>query len=77
MKNDIDIDELLNSYIDGELTERQKTEVQRLISHDPEIAKRLAQLKKCRLLVASLHLKDKPYCLSRKQHQTSEKGQGS
>lgn len=60
MKNDIDIDELLNSYIDGELTERQKTEVQRLISHDPEIAKRLAQLKKCRLLVASLPYEEAP-----------------
>ncbi len=54
MKEKPDINELLSSFIDSELSERQKTEVQRLIAHDPEIAKRLQQLQKCRLLVASL-----------------------
>ncbi len=54
MKDNSNIDELLNSYIDGELTGRQKIEVQRLLSHDSQIEKRLQQLQKCRLLVASL-----------------------
>jgi hypothetical protein len=48
------IDELLNSYIDGELTERQQIEVRRLISHDAQAAERLSRLEKCRMLVTSL-----------------------
>jgi len=60
MKKDMNIDELLNSFVDGELTERQKTEVQRLISHDAKIAQRLSQLQKCRMLVASLPYEQAP-----------------
>jgi len=60
MKEESDIIELLNSFIDGELSERQKTEVQRLIAHDPKIARRLQQLQKCRLLVASLPYEQAP-----------------
>ena len=48
------IDELLNSLIDGELTQRQRIEVQRLILHDVRIAKRLRELQKCKVLVGSL-----------------------
>jgi hypothetical protein len=48
------IDELLNSYIDGELTERQQIEVRRLISHDAQAAERLSRLERCRMLVTSL-----------------------
>ena len=47
-------EELLNSYIDGELTEREKTEVQRLISHDAQVAQRLRELQKSKMLVSSL-----------------------
>jgi hypothetical protein len=54
MKYDPEIDELLNAFIDGELTDRHRTEVQRLISHDPQIAARLRQLEKCKMLVESL-----------------------
>ncbi len=36
--NDINIDELLNSYIDGELTQEQQIEVRRLIADDDQIA---------------------------------------
>jgi hypothetical protein len=54
------IDELLNSFIDGELTERQRIEVQRLISHDTEAASRFQRLQKCRILVNSLPHADAP-----------------
>jgi len=59
-KIDPNIEELLNSFIDGELTVRQQTEVQRLVAHDPQIAKRLQQLQKTRLLVSSLPLAEAP-----------------
>lgn len=48
------IDELLNSYIDGELTVVQQTEVKHLISQDTEIARRMRQLQKCKTLIGSL-----------------------
>jgi len=60
MNKNHDIDELLNSYIDGELTTRQQNEVQRLIAHDAKIELRLRQLQKCRMLVASLPYTEAP-----------------
>ena len=48
------MEELLNSFIDGELTEREKTKVERLISHDAEAARRLNKLRKSKILVSSL-----------------------
>jgi len=60
MKENLNIDELLNSFIDGELTPRHHTEVQRLISHDPQIAKRLHELQKCKMLVNSLPRAEAP-----------------
>ena len=54
MKENPNIDELLNSFIDGELTARQLTEVQRLMVHDGRIAQRLWELQKCKMLVSSL-----------------------
>ncbi len=54
MKRNVNIDELLNGYIDGELTDRHRTEVQRLISHDDQVANRLRQLQKCKTLVTAL-----------------------
>ncbi len=54
MKDSRKIDELLNCYIDGELGPRHQVELQRLIRHDPEVAKRLRWLQKCKLLVGSL-----------------------
>ncbi len=54
------IDELLNSFIDGELDARHQTEVQRLIKHDPQIAERLLQLQKCKRLVSSLPYTEAP-----------------
>ena len=48
------IDELLNSFIDDELPARQRTEVQRLITHDSRAAQRLRQLQSCKMLLGSL-----------------------
>jgi len=50
----IDIDELLNNFIDGRLNERQYTEVKRMAGHDPEMAEKLQQLQKVRNLLTSL-----------------------
>ena len=60
MKENPEIDELLNSFIDGELTARQQTEVQRLMAHDAKIAQRLRQLQKCKMLVSSLPVAEAP-----------------
>ncbi len=54
------IDELLNSYIDDELTAEQKAEVERLIDHDAKIAQRLQQFQKCRILVSSMPYTEAP-----------------
>ena len=54
------IDELLNGFIDGELTARQQTEVQRLIAHDAQIAERLRELQQCKMLVGSLPFAEAP-----------------
>jgi hypothetical protein len=48
------IDELLSSFLDGELDARQQTEVQRLLQHDKQIAERLLELQNCKRLVSSL-----------------------
>jgi hypothetical protein len=48
------IEELLNSFMDGELTAKQQTEVEQLIAHDAKIAERLLQLQKCKILVGSM-----------------------
>ncbi len=60
MKANPEIDELLNSFIDGELPPRQQTEVQRLIAHDPQVGQRLRQLQKCKMLLASLPFAEAP-----------------
>ncbi len=59
-KEEPNIDELLNSFLDGELTQRQHTEIQRLIAHDAQIAKRLRDLQKCKMLVGSLPFEQAP-----------------
>lgn len=54
------IDELLNGFVDGELSPRQLTEVQRLIAHDMRILERLQQLQKGRTLLSSLSVEQAP-----------------
>jgi anti-sigma-K factor RskA len=53
-------DELLNSYIDGELNHRQQTEVKRMVAHDRQVAHRLRQLQNCKTLITSLPAVDAP-----------------
>lgn len=60
MKESPQIDQLLNGYVDGALTPRQQTELQRLITHDPEIGERLDKLQKCKLLISSLPVAEAP-----------------
>jgi len=60
MKEEMNIDELLNSFLDGEATERERIEVQRLLTHDAEVAKRMRELEKCRMLVSSLPYAEAP-----------------
>ncbi len=60
MKEDSHIDGLLNGYIDGVLTSRQHTELQRLKANDPEIEQRLSELQKCKMLISSLPVAEAP-----------------
>ncbi len=48
------IDELLNGYIDDELSADERSQVERLVSENQAIALRLLQLEKCKVLVSSL-----------------------
>jgi FlaG/FlaF family flagellin (archaellin) len=48
------IDEMLNGFLDGELSPRQQTEVERLVANDAKIAARLGELRTCKTFVGSL-----------------------
>lgn len=54
MKVNPHTDELLCGYIDGELSLRQQTEVQRLAARDPEVTERLRQLQQSRNLISAM-----------------------
>jgi hypothetical protein len=54
------IDELLNSFLDGELDAKHQTEVQRLLKHDKQIAERLKSLRNCKHIVSSLPYAEAP-----------------
>jgi len=60
MKEIPNMDEKLNSFIDGELPARQQTEVQRLVHHEEKIAQRLQQLQRCKMLLSSLPVAEAP-----------------
>ena len=51
---DQEIEELLSAYVDGELSQRQYNEVQRLIAHEPEISTRIRRIQNTRDLIGSL-----------------------
>ncbi|MBN2020951.1 MAG: hypothetical protein JW749_12095 [Sedimentisphaerales bacterium] len=53
-RNEQKIEELLNGFADGELTQQEQAEVRQLVSADKEIAGRLKAIERCRLLVGSL-----------------------
>ena len=48
------IEELLNGFIDGELTAQEAAEVRQLVEKDRSIARRLHEIETCRLLASSL-----------------------
>ncbi|MHC4460787.1 MAG: anti-sigma factor family protein [Planctomycetota bacterium] len=54
------IEELLNSFVDGELTRREANEVERLIADDAQIAQQLRELQKSKVLVGSLPRAEAP-----------------
>ncbi len=60
MNENLKIDELLNAYVDGELSPRQETEVQRLLDHDEDIVRRLNEIKSVRHLVKNLPSENPP-----------------
>ena len=60
MKEIPNLDELLNSYIDDELPLRQHTEIQRLVAHDEKIARRLEEIRQCKMLISSLPVAGAP-----------------
>ena len=54
------IDELLNGFIDDELSPRQLTEVQRLIANDDKVRAKLEELRKIKAMVGSLPCEEVP-----------------
>ncbi len=54
------IDELLNSFIDGELTEKEQAEIRQIIAQEPEVSVRLRQLQSCKILISSLPPSEAP-----------------
>lgn len=60
MKANAHTDELLCGYIDGELSLRQQTEVQRMVARDPAVRQRLGQLQQSRNLVKALPRAEAP-----------------
>ncbi len=47
-------EELLNSFVDGELNIREQTEVKRLMKNDSEIYRRVQKLQKCKMMIRSM-----------------------
>lgn len=60
MKANPNIEELLCSYVDGELPPRQQTEVQRLAAKDPEVGRRLRRLQNSKALICGLPKAEAP-----------------
>jgi hypothetical protein len=48
------IEELLNGFVDGELSAKEAEEVRQLVEKDRSIARRLHEIETCRLLMSSL-----------------------
>ena len=73
MKPNPNLDELLSSFMDGELSPRQRTEVQRMAAHDPSVGRRLRQLQNCRTLLSSLPPAEAPGDLLEQIRQSLER----
>ncbi|NLH17098.1 MAG: zf-HC2 domain-containing protein [Phycisphaerae bacterium] len=55
-----EIDELLSAYLDGQLSDRQHTEVKRLLRNDKEVSERLHQLSQQKQLLGLLPIETAP-----------------
>jgi hypothetical protein len=60
MSERANIDELLNGFVDGEISDRQATEVKRLMLHDPAIAARVERIRRQRQLLGALPVDSAP-----------------
>jgi len=49
-----EIEELFSASLDGELTQRQETELKRLLQNDPQMVEQLAALRRQRELLCAL-----------------------
>lgn len=58
--NDLDIEQLLSDFIDEELSERERTEVKRLVHHNEHLADQLRRLQRQKDLMASLPIDTAP-----------------
>lgn len=56
----IDIDELISLTIDGEASERQQTQLKRLMRHDPSIAERMEALRRQQQILNTLPVESAP-----------------
>lgn len=54
------LEELLSCYIDGELSERQQTEIKRLIEHDAQVAGKVARLEAQKAILNELPVESVP-----------------
>lgn len=55
-----EIDELLSAYLDGQLSDRQHTEVKRLLRNDKDVAERLNQLGQQKQLLGAMPIETAP-----------------
>lgn len=62
-KPKIDVDELMSLYIDGEASQRQQTELKRMMLNDPSIAHNLNDLQRQRKLLAAMPIESAPETL--------------
>ena len=67
------IDDLLNSFVDGELSARKHTEMKRIAEHDASISRRIQQIRTVRTLVGALPRADAPAGLSEQLRELLER----
>ncbi len=58
-----DTDELISLYLDGQASERQKTELKRLIQHDPALAERIKAIHRQKKVLNALPVETAPASL--------------
>ena len=59
-EHEIETDELISLYLDGEASVRQRTELKRLMQHDPSIAERMESLRRQQQILNALPIEAAP-----------------